>query len=96
MNLALVIVGIAIAVLVLKAVGLQLMSEAEIEQLDAIHCPVCKKNVGTIIAIRGLVRWIRLTMARLRNFVRRASARQAESVVTRIDPRAKKSATNHS
>jgi hypothetical protein len=58
MNFALLVAMVAILLLVLRAICVRNLSASELAQLKAISCPICRKNLQTIMALYVLVRSI--------------------------------------
>jgi ribosomal protein L44E len=75
-----------IAVLGLRAFFLPKLAERELQELRAITCPICRRNLQTIAALRSLWRVVRRCASRSSTETYRSSESRRPSVVA-INPK---------
>jgi hypothetical protein len=96
MNIVLAIVGVAALLLTLRTIGVWNLPEDELAKLEAIRCPICRRNVQTIMAVCSLIRGFQRLMGRSAERLRQALTRRAKKITKSIGPAPNKSATSHS
>ncbi|HWT03303.1 MAG TPA: hypothetical protein VN256_23825 [Pyrinomonadaceae bacterium] len=96
MSLLLSVLGLATLLLTLKAIGVRNLSEDELAELNAVECPVCRKNLETIKAACGLWRGLRKVQRRAARRVSRVLLPHVKGSAERIERNPNSGAASHS
>ena len=81
MCIAMVFVVVAALVLSVRAILLASLAERELAELQAISCPICRRNLETLAAVCVIVKTIRKLKARFDRTKAKPTSRKHVSAV---------------
>lgn len=76
MSFVMVTVGAAVLLLALRAVGIGMLSEEQLAELESVSCPICRRNLQTIMAVYSLIVGLEKLKVRAANLLDHISLHQ--------------------
>lgn len=95
MNSLLMLAGVLMLMLILRAIGLRNLSKDELAELEAVECPQCRVNLETIMSIYGLIKALQNFSSGGAKYIRRVLTARAKKSLKRVDSTSNKGAVSH-